>query len=122
PGLTAEDAAARIRDDPALRATVVQVILDRAPADKVAGGHAGLRAALDEVFDDWIATADNQTASSGKLTYGTPHDKALLHDPLDPLLDSLAPSHRRFTAGRSMRDVEHSAALRVIDHYGHALS
>jgi hypothetical protein len=45
----------------------------------------------------------------------------LLHDPLDPLLASLDPEFRRFTAGRSMRDVEHVAALKVTDPYGQTL-
>ena len=50
--------------------------------------------------------------------FGYPREKALLHDPLDRLLASLDPRFRRFTAGRSMRDVEHSSALKITDPYG----
>jgi hypothetical protein len=91
----------------------------------VVGGQAGLRAAVEGLLDDWAATADEQTATGGKFYYGHPRDKALLHDPLDPLLDplrgSLSPAHRRFTAGRSMRDVEHATPLKVVDPHGNVL-
>ena len=54
--------------------------------------------------------------------YGYPQQRALLHDPLDPLLDSLDPLYRRLTAGRSMRDVEHSSAMKITDPYGQVLN
>jgi len=56
------------------------------------------------------------------MYYGYPREKALLHDPLDPLLGSLSDEHRRFTAGRSMRDVEHATPLRIVDHHGNVLT
>lgn len=125
PELSPEDAAAGFRGDAGLRATVVQVILDRAPPSKVAGGHARLRATIEELLDAWAETADAQTATGGKFYYGHPRDKALLHDPLDPLVDamrgSLSPAHRRFVASRSMRDVGHTTPLRVVDPHGNPL-
>jgi hypothetical protein len=122
PGLVPEDAVARIRGDNALQDAVIEVILDRARSAEVVGGIDGLRAAVQELLRAWCETADEQTGTGGKLYYGYPRDKALLHDFLDPLLDSLRPLHRRFTAGRSMRDVEHATPLRIVDPYGNVLS
>jgi hypothetical protein len=48
--------------------------------------------------------------------------KGALHDPLDPLLDSLDPLYRHFRAGRSMRDVEHSSAMKITDPYGQVMN
>lgn len=123
PGLSPEDAAARLRDggDAALRAAVVEAVLSRAPPAEAVGGHAGLRATVEGLLDAWAATADEQTAAGGKFYYGYPREKALLHEPLDPLLSSLSPAHRRFTAGRSMREVEHATPLKVVDQHGNVL-
>jgi hypothetical protein len=125
PQLSPEDAAARFRGDATLRAAIAQVILDRAPPHEVVGGHAGLRAAVEGLLDAWAETADAQTATGGKFYYGHPRDRALLHDPLDPLVDpsrgSLSRAHRRFVAGRSMRDVGHTTPLRVVDPHGNPL-
>ena len=94
----------------------MEVIVARAPAEEIVGGVAELRDTVRELLTAWIDTADESTATGGKLYYGYPREKALLHDPLDPLLDSLHDSHKRFTAGRSMRDAEHSTPLRIVDH------
>jgi hypothetical protein len=98
------------------------MILDRAPPADVVGGHAALRVAIDQLLDAWEALANDKRANAGRLYYGYPRDKALLHDPLDPLLATLDPDYRRFTAGRSMRDVEHAAILKITDPYGQPLS
>lgn len=115
PDLTPEDAAPRLRVNAALQQRIVELVLERAPHDAVVGGHDALRATVAELVRAWAETADEATATGGKLYYGHPREKALLHDPLDPLLDSLAPAHRRFAAGRSMRDVEHATPLRIVD-------
>jgi hypothetical protein len=101
---------------------IVKMILDRAPAIEVVGGHAALQAAIDQLLDAWEALADDKRANAETLYYGYPREKALLHDPLDPLLASLNPDYRRFTAGRSMRDVEHAAVLKITDPYGQPLT
>lgn len=119
--MTPEDAAARLRGNAALQQRIVDVVLERAPADAVVGGHAALRKTVAELVSAWAETADDATATGGKLYYGHPRDKALMHDPLDPLLDSLAPAHRRFAAGRSMRDVEHATPLRIVDSHRNEL-
>ena len=85
------------------------------------GGHAALRIAIDKLLDTWEALASDKSANAERLYYGYPRDKALLHDPLDPLLATLNPDYRRFTAGRSMRDVEHAAILKITDPYGQPL-
>jgi hypothetical protein len=50
----------------------------------------------------------------------SPH--RLLHMPLAPEIEALEPPHRRFVAGRSMRYVESSVALRVRDPRGHEVA
>lgn len=115
PGLTPEHAVDRLAADTALRSAIIDIIVDRAPEDAVAGGRAALRSQVVDLIDAWIATAADQTATGGRFFYGHPSERALLHDPLDPLLNSLSVAHRRFVAGRSMRDVEHATPLKIID-------
>lgn len=115
PDMTPEDAAPRLRGNADLQQRIVQLVLNRAPQEALVGGHEVLRATVTELVRAWAETADEATATGGKLYYGYPRDKALLHNPLDPLLESLAPAHRRFAAGRSMRDVEHATPLRIVD-------
>ena len=122
PSMTPDDAAARIRDDASLPNQIVELIVAREPADEIVGDAAELRNTVRGLLTAWIATADESTATGGKLYYGYPREKALLHDPLDPLLASLSAEHKRFTAGHSMRDVEHATPLRIVDHHGNVLS
>jgi hypothetical protein len=86
------------------------------------GGHTELRRAIEELLDAWEALAADRKANAEHLYYGYPREKALLHDPLDPLLVSLDPKYSKFTAGRSMRDVEHTAVLKVTGPYGQVLN
>ncbi len=122
PDLTPDGAVARLKQNPDVRTAVVHAILDRAKDADVVGGQAALRAAIEGLLNDWEAVADDLTANGDMLTYAYPRERALLHDPLDPLLDSFKPQHRRFTAGRSMRDVEHTSVLKVVDPNGSPLS
>ncbi len=122
PSMTPEDAVSRLRDDATLQDQIVEIIVMRAPAEELIGGPDHLRSEVRTLLASWIETTDDGTATGGKMYYGYPRDKALLHDPLDPLLDSLSPAHRRFTAGRSMRDVEHATPLRIVDHHGNVLN
>jgi hypothetical protein len=121
PALTPDAEAGEIGDYKSARAVVVKMILDRAPPADVVGGHATLRAAVEALLDAWQALADDKRANAERLYYGYPREQALLHDPLDPLLATLAPDYSRFTAGRSMRDVEHAAVLKVTDPHGQPL-
>ena len=122
PDLTPDGAVARLRQNAAIRAEIVNVILDRARHADVVGGLAALRATVEGLLDDWQSVADDLTANGDQLNYGYPRERALLHEPLDPLLDSFKPEHRRFVAGRSMRDVEHTSVLKVVDPNGTPLS
>jgi hypothetical protein len=115
PDLTPDANADEIVNCKTARAGIVKMILDRAPPGDVVGGHAALRAAVDELLDAWEALATDRRANAERLYYSYPREKAWLHDPLDPLLGSLDPNYRRFTAGRSMRDVEHAAVLKITD-------
>jgi hypothetical protein len=122
PALTPDGAATEVAGYKSARAMIMNMILDRAPAVEVVGGHAALQAAIDQLLNAWEALANDKRANAETLYYGYPREKALLHDPLDPLLASLNPDYRRFTAGRSMRDVEHAAVLKVTDPYGQSLT
>lgn len=113
--LTPDAAVARVKHHPAVRQQVVEAILERAKDADVVGGEAALRSAVEGLLADWEKVADEQTAAGDKLFYGYPRERALLHDPLDPLLGTLRPEQRRFTAARSMRDVEHVSVLKVVD-------
>jgi hypothetical protein len=121
PDLTNDGSAGEIGGYKTARAEIVKMILDRAPPGDVVGGHPALSAAINVLIDSWESLAADRKNNAERLFYGYPREKALLHDPLDPLLASLDPEFRRFTAGRSMRDVEHAAALKITDPYGNTL-
>jgi hypothetical protein len=101
---------------------IVDVILSRAPSDAVVGGHAALQAIVEGLLETWRRIAVDRRGNAEKLYYGYPGTQALLHQPLDPLLTGLDPDLKAFKAGRSMRDVEHSSALKIIDNFGNTLS
>jgi hypothetical protein len=122
PALTPDAEAGEIAGYNSARSMIVKMILDRAPPADVVGGHAALRIAIDQLLDAWAALANDKRTNAERLYYGYPREKALLHDPLDPLLAALDPNYRRFTAGRSMRDVEHAAVLKITDPYGQSLT
>jgi hypothetical protein len=117
--LTPDRAAARLKDDPDIRARVREALVARAPARQLAGGHAALRARIDALFDAWLETAQEQSAGGSSFRYrrGTLAQR-LLHRPLEAGVENLRPAHRQFEAGWSMRDVEPSVELQVRDPWG----
>ena len=121
PALTPDADAGEIAGYQTARATILKMMLDRAPAADVVGRHAALHDAIERLLDAWETLANDKRANAERLYYGYPREKALLHDPLDPLLSTLDPEYRKFTAGRSMRDVEHASVLKITDPYGQAL-
>jgi hypothetical protein len=114
PELTPERAVTELRERPDTRARVREAILDRAPEHAIVGGRQALAQAIDGLITDWITTAAEQTANGSPFNYGRTAQR-LLHVPLDPALPNLSAAHRRFVAGRSMRDVEPSAVLKLRD-------
>lgn len=123
PAMTPETAVTRLRANPETRRLVREAVLDRAPESALVGGRAALAIQLDAIFDAWIEVARDQTAIGGSFAYsrdGAPHH--LLHVPLDPALPNLPEAHRRFIAGRSMRDVEPNVHLKVRDPWGGAIA
>jgi hypothetical protein len=102
PDLTPERTVTELRDHPDTRLRVREAILARAPDHLVVGGRHALGEAIDGLFEDWIATAEEQTANGNPFYYGH-RAQRLLHVPLDPALPNLSPEHRRFVAGRSKR-------------------
>lgn len=118
PTLTPERAVDGLRNDPTLRDRVRDAIVDRAP-DDITGGKAALAQTIDGLLADWMDIADDKMANGQTFAYtrkGAPQH--LLWAPLDPALPNLSPAERRFTAGRSMRDVEPNSLLNVRDPFG----
>jgi hypothetical protein len=118
PSLTPESAVRALREHDRLRDQVVEAIVTRAKG-RVIGGDASLREAIVTLLDAWMATADEQIANGAPFAYSRAGARShLLQNPLDPALENLMPAHRRFVAGRSMRDVEPNVLLKVRDPWG----
>ncbi len=72
---------------------------------------------VDDLLDGWAVLAHEKKQNGVKLAYqarergAPPNAFPLLRDPLDPELETLPPSARKFRAQRSMRDVEPSVGL-----------
>ena len=74
---------------------------------------------IDELFAAWIETASEQSQGGNSFAYASnPSPRRLLHMPLAREIDNLAAPHRRFVAGRSMRDVEASVLVNPRDPRG----
>ncbi|BBE73286.1 DISARM system helicase DrmA [Oharaeibacter diazotrophicus] len=121
PDLTPEKSAVEMPDHVKAE-EIVEVILARAPADAVVGGHPALRTIVEDLLATWKRLAEDRAIHGETLFYGHPGSHALLHQPLDPLLRSLDPALETFKAGRSMRDVEHASALKIVDNFGKELT
>lgn len=121
--LTPDIAVSQLENSLWVRTAVRDTIVSRAPDHMLAGGRAALTKLVDDILDAWIATAQEQAAGGNSFAYAkkkSPH--RLLHMPLEPEIDNLDPPHRRFVAGRSMRDVESNVALKVKDPYGNPIA
>ena len=103
-----------MRARPALGARVRDLILARAPASAIVGGSQALSDQIDAILEDWLDTVDVQTAGGSSFRYREAKSpQRLLHQPLELGVDNLPPAHKRFLAGRSMRDVEPTVQLKV---------
>ncbi|NKB58545.1 MAG: hypothetical protein GKS00_19625 [Alphaproteobacteria bacterium] len=123
PGMTPEQAVVALRDNDYVRKQVKQAIVDRAPDDAVAGGKADLATAVEQLMDDWIQVAEEQTESGQNFAYTWRGGKQwLLYPPLHNALPNLSKEHQRFVAGWSMRDVEPTVQLKVCDPWGQKIS
>jgi hypothetical protein len=123
PGLTEDIAVKELINQPTTRALVRDAIVDRAPQTAIPGGKAALATLVDDLFDAWIATADEQTKGGNTFAYArnqSPH--RLLHMPLAPEIENLSANHQRFVAGRSMRDVEANVTVNPRDPWGNAIA
>jgi len=119
PALTPDAAVKELKERPETRVAVRDAIVSRAPPYAVPGGQEVLVSLVDGLLDDWIATADEQASGGNVFGYAdrkSPH--RLLHMPLAPEIANLSDRHARFTAARSMRDVEPSVALFPRDPWG----
>jgi hypothetical protein len=121
--LTPDIAVNELKNNAVIRNLVRDAIVNRAPERMIAGGRPALAALIDDILDAWIETADEQAAGGNAFIYArkkSPH--RLLHMPLDLEIGNLAEPHRRFVAGRSMRDVEPNVTLKVRDPYGNMIA
>ncbi|KAF2991451.1 DISARM system helicase DrmA (plasmid) [Methylocystis sp. MJC1] len=121
--LTPDVAVNELKNNVGIRSLVRDSIVDRAPEQMIAGGRAALSKLIDDILDAWIETSDEQTAGGNAFAYAkkkSPH--RLLHMPLEPEIGNLAEPHRRFVAGRSMRDVEPNVTLKVRDPHGNTIA
>jgi hypothetical protein len=119
PGLTQEGAVKELVNQSATRAAVRDAILQRAPDAVIPGGRTALGNLIDELFDAWIETAKEQSQGGNSFAYASnPSPRRLLHMPLAREIDNLPAAHRRFIAGRSMRDVEASVLVNPRDPRG----
>ena len=121
--LTPEAAVNELKNAIGTRAAVRDAIVARAPERMIAGGRAALAELIDDILEAWVATADEQSAGGNVFAYAhrkSPH--RLLHMPLEPEINNLDEPHRRFVAGRSMRDVEPSVTLRILDPRGNPIA
>jgi hypothetical protein len=121
--LTPESAVIELKNNVGIRDLVRDAIVNRAPDKMIAGGRVALASLIDDILDAWIETADEQAAGGNAFAYArkkSPH--RLLHMPLEPDIENLAAPHRRFVAGRSMRDVESNVALKVKDPRGNTIA
>ncbi|MGH7114144.1 MAG: DISARM system helicase DrmA, partial [Stellaceae bacterium] len=121
PGLTPEMAVTQLENRADIRAQVCDAILDRAPASLIVGGRPGLQRVVEGLMTDWIATVAEMTANGSPFLYGSTA-RRLLHVPLDPASPNLSVAHRRFVAGRSMRDVEPNTVLKPRDPYNNPIA
>jgi ATP-dependent helicase YprA (DUF1998 family) len=121
--MTPEAAVNELKNQTAVGRAVRDSIVARAPERGIAGGRAALAQLIDDLLQAWIAIADQQSAGGNEFAYAkkkSPH--RLLHMPLEPEVDNLPETHRRFVAGRSMRDVELNVALKVTDPAGNRIA
>lgn len=122
PLLGREPSAASIGDHAYLKNLIADEVERRASAMPVVGGHAALRALVEDLIDLWARLAADATSNGGRLYYGYPVGEALMRDPLSPLLRASGPDYERFKASRSMRDVEHVSAVQILDPFGNILT
>ena len=117
--MSAESGAAEIARRQSVVTMLTDTLIQRAPANAVAGGHLALQNDITDLINAWEVLAE--TFQADAFTYSEGHAKRLLSTPLDPRNQSLSQDHRRFEAARSMRDVEPSVALKLRDPYGQSV-
>ena len=120
--MTPEGAVRALADRPDLQASVKEVLLARAPAAAIAGGKEALGAQIDAILKAWLDTVEKQTVGGQGFVYSKASAEGrLLQEVLGKGVDDLDADHRKFRAGRSMRDVEPPVPLKIKDPYGNSI-
>jgi hypothetical protein len=112
---TPNDQAKHINQDNPALAGIAQIILDRASGEPTPLTREELEDEVKSIVLAWQRIIAER-GGHGSLSYavGRGGKESLMHDPLHPNLQSTDfVDYRRFAAGRSMRDVEHTVPLDV---------
>lgn len=114
---TGRSLAAWTADELARRAEKVDKTLDPVECEAL---RKTVKARVDDLLDAWVQIA---TSATGGLQYGKElgPPEPLLRDPLDPELAIKPIIHRKFRAPRSLRDVEPTVDLWVVQPDGRGL-
>jgi hypothetical protein len=119
--MTAPKQAATVHNHRNTLEFVAEVLSRRAEGhDKDRSDTEELRLRLRNVVIDLLDSWEGVAKETGKLQYQQEEGGAppLLYDPLDPELRKRSDNGRKFTAQRSLRDVEHAVNLWVVNPYG----
>ena len=120
--MTPEGAVRALADRPDLQVSVREVLLARAPYAAIAGGKEALGAQIDAILKAWLDTVEKQTVGGQGFVYSKASAEGrLLQEVLGKGVDDLDADHRKFRAGRSMRDVEPPVPLKIKDPYGNSI-
>ncbi|WP_109793987.1 DISARM system helicase DrmA [Minwuia thermotolerans] len=121
PSLTPEEGVEQLAGNSAVRQQAIDLIVGRASHLLSASAITTLKSNIEQLLDNWVDTADAVTAGGSRFGYKKRGALGLLNGPLDTELSGLDPKHQVFVANRSMRDVEPTVSLRVVNPYGGAL-
>jgi len=118
PDMTRDIAAGDLGDFSHLRTQVRNALCSRMSVDP--SQTQALATRIDHILDVWQGLADKQDVDEFGYSHKAGPPRGLLQNPLEPRLEDFE-DYRLFSAGRSMRDVEHVAPITVRQPNGAAL-
>jgi hypothetical protein len=113
--MTPSSAASEVADYGTAIARFRDVLIEKLEIAGLAGAERDrVLARLDELHEAWKGIATSASVEGGNFTYeNKPAERRLLQDPLRPLPTDMDGTRGWFAAGRSMRDTEPAALLRI---------
>lgn len=114
-GMTPSSAASEISDYGPAITQFRDVLIEKLEIAGIADAERDrVLARLNELHEAWKGIAARASVEGGNFTYeNKPPERRLLQDPLRPLPTDMDGTRGWFAAGRSMRDTEPSALLRI---------